>query len=57
MTDTSERLLVVLTKISTARQVCRDAEAERLLGQATDTLRDVIDAIAREQIPGTEYRG
>lgn len=57
MTTTAEVLLLALTRVSTARQVCRSAEAEQLLAVAMEDMRAVLAVLEREDAPGTEYRG
>ncbi|MBU6189479.1 MAG: hypothetical protein KGR68_09185 [Betaproteobacteria bacterium] len=57
MTTTAERLLLALTRVSTARQVCRSAEAEQLLAVAMEDMRAVLAVVERDDVPGTEYRG
>ena len=53
----SERLFVLQTKIATARQLCHNAEAERLLAIALEDCRRLVEEAKREETPGTEYRG
>ena len=57
MNAPAEALLIALTRVSTARQLCRNAEAERLLAQAAEAMRKVIAEMKRQDVPGTEYRG
>lgn len=57
MTTTSERLLLALTRVSTARQICRSGEAEQLLAVALEDMRAVLKALEREEVTGLEYRG
>lgn len=53
----SEKLILLQTRIATARQLCRSVEAERILGAALEDCRKLVDETKREETPGTEYRG